>query len=376
MPECRVYANTTHLRLAPRSIWTDLSRALWNDKTYETRLQQYGSRASQFVAVDSPGDADLYLLPLTWNYYLEQDAVHLVAYEVEKSADAGHRLVVFSTGDFTANFPFHNVVLFEACSYASRRNSSQNRIFALPAFIPDYLNLYCHGQIQFREKQTVPVVGFCGQAGGSWLDFARRNISLRFRKFLYAIGRRKWEPSPYETTRMRKSILTRLAQSQSVRTDFLIRTRYRSGYDAKQKDPFHPSRLEFVQNILNSDYTLCVRGGGNFSVRFYETLSLGRIPIFVNTDCILPFDDQIDYRQYCIWVEEHEIPFIGEKVLDFHRSLTPAGFSELQKECHVFWREQLSMDGFYAHFTENLSSSLNKAICIDNLEGSRVAGNA
>ena len=355
MPECRVYANTTHLSLAPRLVWADLARALWNDKPYETRLQQYGSRASQFVAVDSPSDADLYLLPLTWNYYLEQDVVHLVADEVERSAEAGHQLVIFNAGDFTANLPFSNVTLFEASSYASRRNSRKNHIFALPAFILDYLHLYCHGQIQFREKQVVPVIGFCGQADGSWFDFIRRDIGLRLRKLSYALGHNKWEPAPFETTRFRKYILDHLVQAQGIRTNFLSRKRYRAGYYAEEKDSFHPSRMEFIQNILDSDYTLCVRGGGNFSVRFYETLALGRIPIFVNTDCILPFDNRIDYRQYCVWVEEHEISHIGEKVLDFHRSLSSAQFIELQKACSELWRDWLSMDGFYAHFREYCS---------------------
>lgn len=348
MPECRVYANTAHLALAPRSFWTDLARALWNDKPYETRLQQYGSRASQFVAVDSPSDADLYLLPLTWNFYLEQNAIHLVADEVERSAKAGHKLVLFSTGDFTANLPFSNVTLFGASSYASCRNLSKNNIFALPPFIHDYLNLYCHGQVQFREKQAVPVIGFCGQAGGSWFDFIRRDIVLHFRKLSYKLGYGKWEPAPFETTRFRQLVLEQMSGFQGVQTNFLVRTHYRAGYHAKEKDSFHPSRMEFVQNILDTDYTLCVRGGGNFSVRFYETLALGRIPIFVNTDCILPFDDRIDYRQYCVWVDEHEIPHIGEKVLDFHHSLSPSQFMGLQKACSELWLEWLSMDGFYA----------------------------
>ena len=360
MPECNVYANTTHLTFAPRSVWTDLARALWNDKPHETRLQQYGSRASQFIVVDSPSDADLYLLPLTWNYYLEQDIIHLVADEVERSAEAGHQLVIFSGGDFTANLPFSNVALFEASSYASRRNSSKNNIFALPSFIHDYLNLYCHGQVQFREKQAVPVVGFCGQAGGSWFDFIRRNIELRLRKRSYTLGHNKWEPAPFETTRFRKYILDQLAQAQGLQTNFLIRQRYRAGYHAKEKDSFHPSRMEFIQNILDSDYTLCIRGGGNFSVRFYETLGLGRIPIFINTDCILPFDDRLDYRQYCVWVEVDEIPVIGEKILAFHEALSSLQFQELQLACHTFWHDYLSMNGFYAHFSEHFSESVDE----------------
>ena len=55
-------------------------------------------------------------------------------------------------------------------------------------------------------------------------------------------------------------------------------------------------RFEFIRNILSSDYTLCFRGSGNYSLRFYETLCLGRIPLFINTDCKLPFEDEINWR--------------------------------------------------------------------------------
>ena len=76
----------------------------------------------------------------------------------------------------------------------------------------------------------------------------------------------------------------------ALTTNYILRSKYRAGV-SREKDPFHPSRLEFVNNILGSDYTVCMRGGGNFSVRFYETLSLGRIPVFIDTDCLLPWHE-------------------------------------------------------------------------------------
>ena len=59
---------------------------------------------------------------------------------------------------------------------------------------------------------------------------------------------------------------------------------------------FKKLRKEYYQNIDNTDYTLCIRGTGNFSVQFYQTLALGRIPIFINTDCILPFEKEINWK--------------------------------------------------------------------------------
>ena len=97
--------------------------------------------------------------------------------------------------------------------------------------------------------------------------------------------------------------------------------------------------------MKDSDYIICVRGGGNFSARFYETLAMGRIPIFINTDCILPFDNLIDWKRYCVWVEKKELRNIGEKITTFHQSLSNEEFQKLQAECRIIWEQYLSREG-------------------------------
>ncbi len=47
-------------------------------------------------------------------------------------------------------------------------------------------------------------------------------------------------------------------------------------------------RREFRENLLESDYVLCPRGFGNFSIRLYETLSSGATPILINSGKNLP----------------------------------------------------------------------------------------
>jgi len=54
---------------------------------------------------------------------------------------------------------------------------------------------------------------------------------------------------------------------------------------------------EFIHGLSNAEFICCPRGVGNFSIRFYETLSAGRIPVFVNTDMILPFEDEINWTK-------------------------------------------------------------------------------
>ena len=122
-------------------------------------------------------------------------------------------------------------------------------------------------------------------------------------------------------------------------------------------------RKEFYNNIDNTDYTLCVRGTGNFSARFYETLALGRIPIFINTDCILPFDDIIDWKKHVIWIEQNEIADINSIILEFHNSLNLDSFTCIQNNNRQIWEEYFSFPGFIQKLTSYLKKEFNIHHC-------------
>ena len=117
---------------------------------------------------------------------------------------------------------------------------------------------------------------------------------------------------------------------------------------------FQRVRKEFYKNIENTDYTLCIRGTGNFSARFYETLALGRIPIFINTDCMLPFNDVIDWKKHVIWIEQREISEIATKIRNFHNGLTQDSFISLQIKNRKLWEEYFSFPGFIKNLTSHL----------------------
>jgi len=112
---------------------------------------------------------------------------------------------------------------------------------------------------------------------------------------------------------------------------------------------------EFVANMINSDYILCARGGGNFSFRFYETLSCGRIPLFIDTDCVLPYDFEIDYKNYCVWVDNHELSQADKILYNFHENISEADFISLQCNCRRLWKDYLSPEGFFANFHKHFN---------------------
>jgi hypothetical protein len=110
------------------------------------------------------------------------------------------------------------------------------------------------------------------------------------------------------------------------------------------------ARAEYVQNMLESEYVLCARGIGNFSYRLYEALCMGRIPVFVDTDCVLPLEFDVDWRDYCVWVDADDIERIGDSVLEFHESLDAGEFEERQRASRRLWEARLSPAGFFASF--------------------------
>ncbi|HLL21227.1 MAG TPA: exostosin family protein, partial [Kofleriaceae bacterium] len=142
-----------------------------------------------------------------------------------------------------------------------------------------------------------------------------------------------------------------------VETNYVLRTKYRAGIQSAETrhDLAERSRREFVENILGTDYTLCVRGGGNFSVRFYEALAFGRIPVLIDTDCALPYHDLVDWPRYLPWVDARDVDDAPRLVADFHARLSNEAFRALQLACRQLWVDRLSPDGFYAHFHEHFA---------------------
>ncbi len=109
-------------------------------------------------------------------------------------------------------------------------------------------------------------------------------------------------------------------------------------------------RAEFCQNILESDYTLCPRGGGNWSYRFYETLCLGRVPVYFDTGAMLPYDFLINWQDYCVWISGDRIEETPGKILSHYKSHSPSTFRDLQRRCRELWQRYLSLNGFFEHF--------------------------
>jgi hypothetical protein len=280
-------------------------------------------------------EADAAVLVAPWELVREDAAARERALAfIARAGAAGRKTIVFFNDDDDQPLDLDGAIVFRTSLYRSRRRPYE---FALPAWSEDFLERYLEGTLSLREKSPRPVVGFCGAAieSTSRLAGPRRRVS--------AVVRR-----PVRDPGVRAVALQRLAKSLHVDTNFALRSSFwggaLSGDDAYRQ--MEEARREYVQNIVDSDYVLCARGAGNFSYRLYETLSCGRIPVFVDTDCLLPLEDEIDWRALCVWVDARRVDRIARAVRSFHDRLSPTEFLERQHRARATWEDFLSPLGF------------------------------
>ena len=339
----KIFTDLTQYTKERRPYLADLLRPLINDRTLAQNRTIYGAVVDQYTLVTDPGRADWAVLPLAWNYYHKTGQLGQALAFVEQAKQAGKPVLTWVSGDFGARVPVRDVWVIGAAGYRSRAGP---RRLGMPVIIRDPLAALGMKEIRVRKRGARPKVGFCGYAYTSRMKSAGFVLRTLFRNAAAALHWSGEEPQdPVSPVRLRQQILGLLARHPGIETDFIPRSRYKAGVVTKEAE--QTAHREFFENIRDTDYTVCVRGGGNFSVRLYETLAMGRIPVLVDTDCLLPFAQDPRWRECCVYVERHEIPRIAEKVLAFHEGLSEDEFRETQCRARRFWEERLSFAGYF-----------------------------
>ena len=138
-----------------------------------------------------------------------------------------------------------------------------------------------------------------------------------------------------------------LHESYNIECDFIIR----NGFWAPgvNKDV---AIKEFNENIQNSLYGFCCRGAGNFSFRFGEVLSHGRIPVLDDSDCVLPFEHKINWNEHALIVSQNDVNNIENILLEFHESKSSSQIMKMQEENRRLWKEYFTPLGFVEHLGE------------------------
>lgn len=324
--------------------WID-ERAVYND---------YIESAPDLFIPSSLAQCDIAVLPYA---YLPEDHV---SYEhqqtfIHDAAKLGKLVVARVGGDTYRAVSEPNVISLRHELYQSQKTKYE---FQIPQWTQD-LKTQNDGRVWEAIPKTVkPKISFCGYAPPLSLDAAG---------ILKPLLRHWLEQLPYVNKLIKprfsyrvKAIML-LQKSKTVDCDFLIRKKFAfNKYGSIDLRSTNLNRIEFIENMNNSPYALCARGGANCSLRLYEALSCGRIPIIVDSDCVLPFNGLVDWSDYAVIIPCEKLHMIGSILNNFHSSISSIDFVNRQVLCRKLWDEWVSPKGFYTKF----NAVLRQLLCL------------
>jgi len=352
----RLFSDRSHYARPNRDQLADILRPYWKDAPFseEQRRQMYGLSAQDFQLVDDLPEADFAVLPMTWNYYFRRRELPRARHFIGAARRATRPILSYVSGDEGVTVPaeFDDVHVVRASGF---RNCKRQRQMAQPVFFDDPLMSY--PDLEFYDRPVGaadrPMIGFCGQASVNLMKLGMDVARGCCRNIQFHLGFRPAEPQPlYPPSFLRARAMDLLAKSPLLETRFIPRALYRGGAaDDKMREQ---TSREFHQNIAGTDYTLCVRGGGNFSKRFYETLAMGRIPVLVDTDCLLPFEPNLPWDDYIVRVRAQELQSLPRRVADHFAGLTKASLAEQKRKCRSIWGEWLSFGNYHRRVARSI----------------------
>ncbi len=336
-----------------------LNPIIWaqqDNGTPDDKKKKHHARFTHFELVSNIEEADWCALPDVWSEYVKRGAVQKALAFSEIADKAGKLVLIWAGGDPEWIIPIKNGIQVQEGLHQSIKRKTAFA-FERPGFVEDYIETYYEGRWSPSPLENMPTIGFCGMAKSRIMTRIHFYLQNWLANIKYHAGISAVVPILHGfPVDLRAKTLNLLNQSGNTKCNFIIRDLYRGGVSKKIPNlNSHTVRAEFVNNIFDNAYNVCVRGGGNFSKRFYETLACGRIPILVNTDVMLPYQEFIEWKKRVVWVELSEIGKIAEKVMEFHSQFSPSEFADLQMENRNLWKTMLFVRGYYENFHKYLS---------------------
>jgi hypothetical protein len=308
------------------------------------RVREFGAWVKKVTITDSALRSDLAVLPMSWNYYRVNKRERLAVEFVSEARRAGLPILTWTSGDFGVAPLDKDVYVLRCSGYLSKKLPKH---FALPVFVKDPLQTYfSQSEPILYPKTETPVVGFCGLAHAAPYRVVYEMVRTAARNIKFHVGLSPYEPQRlYPATLTRARALSLIRDRPEISDNFVVRKAYRAG--ARTPQDIQRTKMEYFKNMADSGYIVCVRGRGNFSARLYETLAMGRIPIIVDTDCLYPYSELIEWKNLGVWVEAKKLHTLPDKILEFHARSTDEAFTDLQRQARQVWLEKLSLSGYF-----------------------------
>ncbi len=314
-----------------------------------TVLNQHPFDVSYYDIVDTVEVSDMILMPYRYALALQR-APDILEACTEISRMSGKPLLIDATGDIEYKILTQNTIVL---CYGGYRFSKQKNEIIIPPYVDDFLEMYCGNELKVRDKPDKPVVGFSG--------WASLTLKQELRTIIKELPTRIRSIFDHRYSACKKGVFFRreaievLQKSNLVTLNALVRRSYSGHKDTAEAFP-QQLREEFVDNLLHSDYGLDIRGDANASARLFEILSLGRIPVIVDTERNFPFSDVLDYKTFSLIVDFRDLKHLPERIAEFHNSLTNEQFHTMQKNARNAYLQYFRSDALMQHIVREIKN--------------------
>jgi hypothetical protein len=355
MTPLRIYSDPSFRNMTLRR--SPLVYPYWGDDVRYTVAHKQSFLAHQYDTTyyeftDNPDTCDVYFWP--FNYWATKSKGQLALFDraLQNAREHKKKLLIDAFGDTMEVLPYDDVIVLRFAQY--RRHLKANDII-IPAYVEDLLETQYDGKLSVRKKGEKPTVGFAG--------WGRLPFWKHIRSYLKEVPVYLWSLLSPKDAVFRKGVFLRtealslLKKSPRINTTFLIRRSYSGNVRTAEKNP-DVLRTEFVRNIVDTDFTLCQKGDGNQSTRFYETLSLGRIPLLIDTECVFPLEHGLAYEEFCGRINYTDLPRAADILADFYARLSPKDFTDMQKKARAAYEKVLRIDSFTPFLMDEIRSRL------------------
>jgi len=255
---------------------------------------------------------------------------------VAAALKAGKKILVSAYQDSWEKLPDAFSIILRP---SLRRSKKDMREICMPAYVEDMGKMY---GVPVLTKGERPRVGFVGKA-----SFASTKEQVKYMIKNYLLRRGNDRDGIW----FRRKALHYLSQADSVD----LFSKQRDSYSAHQATislPLQDIRREYVENMLASQFILAPKGDGNYSLRFFEALSMGRIPVVIDTDIVFPLESEIrfkDYKDFVVMVPSNDIENIEKYILDFWNAHSESEFAEKGRIARRMFEEYLYMPAYLRH---------------------------
>lgn len=299
-----------------------------------------------FEWVEEPSEADFWIIPADYKQYKKTGSLELLESIINEADKWKKWPIIQYKDDGDDKIPYERLIVLRTSFYRSTKRTHE---YAMPVWTEDIGALYNNNYDCINPQNAT--IGFTGMAYLPKGFFNKIRFTLRY--FLKTPNSKFDRPfSKKYSTALRYQFLNTFLRYENCICNFEMRSNYLGGsWQRKGQfdlELYREIRKTFIENLQKVDYVADYRGGGNYTLRFYETLCAGKIPVVLDSDRVFPLEELIDWEKHALFIPFQEIKRGGSLLNEFHIKYRNS-ITDIKKENRKLWEEYLSPEGFYLH---------------------------